>query len=299
MKIGITGGTGFIGSYLYDFLKKNHSVLRTVRTGKFEGGFPCSDIGNPEELNDFFQHADVLIHLANENRPRDKPTSLTQDLEKNLVKTLKLFEAFFNARPDGHLIFFSTGGAIYAPKNRAEAFLETDPVGPTSHYANQKLSAENFLRSLALTHNFQSTILRVSNPYGVPLSTDRNQGIIGVATSCARLKKPFHLFGRGDLVRDYLHLQDLGSAVNAVINEKAVQPSSEIYNLGSGLGHTTDEVILLINRYSPLPLEIVHEPAFTKEVLWNVLNISKFKKSFHWAPQKSLEKGIQELFPKS
>lgn len=296
MQIGMTGGTGFIGSFLFDHLKNEYSVKRTVRRKPTSGDeIYCSDIGNTEELRPFLENSDVLIHLANENRPRDTAASISEDLTRNLLKTLNLFEAFYRIKPQGHILYFSTGGALYAPKQQRSPFVETDAVDPTTSYGIQKFAAENFLRMLCQNGQGSATTFRVSNPYGTPLSTQRTQGLIGVAVACARKQKEFHLFGNINLVRDYLHLSDLTSAVRCIIAEPKVPKEFSTYNIGSGTGHTTAEVIDLINRYSPNPLQVIYDPETVNEAPWNILDIGLFKSKFSWAPKINLEQGISQM----
>jgi UDP-glucose 4-epimerase len=212
------------------------------------------------------------------------------------LKTIRLFEAYFKKRPDGHIVFFSTGGTIYRERSERTPFSEIDCTDPRSSYSNQKLMIENLLKLMCEEKGLSGTVLRVSNPYGVRLDAKRNQGLIGVATSCALNGQEFSLFGNPDLVRDYIHLDDLCSAVERVLDAKICKSGFQLYNVGSGEGHTTQEVLSLINCFSPKPLKIKMQDANSIEPQWNILDTTKFRNTYSWSPIKSLEEGIRELF---
>ena len=128
-------------------------------------------------------------------------------------------------------MYFSSGGAVYAPKHDRVRYRETDVCAPLSSYGIQKLAAEHYLRLAAFRGLLTATVLRVGNAYGTLLPQHRMQGLIGVAINCVVHNRPVRVFGNPANVRDYIHLDELCN-----LAERVARPVEEfsIVNVGSG-----------------------------------------------------------------
>jgi nucleoside-diphosphate-sugar epimerase len=80
MKVGITGASGFIGSFLCNYLHPKYSVTGLSRKLSIASKAIARDYGSVDQHEQFFLDSDVLIHLANSNRPRDTPRSYALDI---------------------------------------------------------------------------------------------------------------------------------------------------------------------------------------------------------------------------
>jgi len=94
MKIGITGNTGFIGTYLTDYLKKDFEIV------PFEKEYFLYR----DKLNEFVNRCDVIIHLAGESKPHDKDTVFND----NMNISYQLLGSLVSMEFKGHLIFVSS-----------------------------------------------------------------------------------------------------------------------------------------------------------------------------------------------
>ena len=295
---GITGAGGFIGGYLRDALDAHVSVRPHYRKNPHHSDSRAhiGDLKDQQKTWEFLTGLDTLIHLANSNFPRDSKTRFSEDIQSNLITTIQLFEAFAELNPNGHIIFFSSGGTVYDATLPPAPRSELDRVRPTSSYGIQKLAAEQFLEAICKRTGVRGTVFRLSNPYGIPLDLNRAQGIIGVAISCLITQRPLTIFGSMEAVRDYIHLDDVSSAVLKAIQSPPPCGNCRVLNLGTGEGVQTSVLLKEIQDVAGTVLKVIHGEVDLREVPWNVLDISKTRGELGWEPRVSLGEGLKRTY---
>ena len=296
-RIGVAGAKGFIGSSLVPHLR-GLGVLRTldrslpVESHLFETvEVILGDLLSPKDCTTFVSGLDVVFYLAHRNTDTDFPS----DSMLNSLPILNLIQAIRGSGKKTHVVYFSSGGAIYGNSNGRVPFKETDPCTPLSSYGIQKLFAEHYLRLAAQQGILTATVLRVGNAYGKLLPTQRMQGLIGVALSNVVNRKPITVFGDPNNIRDYIHLDDICS-----ICEKTIAPVDDfaIFNVANHTGYSVSDVLSLIERLSGKrftcepPRDIATGVRFPD---WCVLDITKARETFQWAPKVSLSEGITRM----
>lgn len=300
MAIGITGAKGFIGSYL-----SSHIVARQIgavrlfarNTANYQ--FPAGarviqgDLLSRSDCERFAEDLHLIYYLAHNNTPVNSDLDLPSDVLVNLVPLLNLLQAIQKLGTKPHVVYFGSGGAVYAPKEDRVPFRETDPCGPVSSYGIQKLAAEEYLRLAARKGYLTSTILRVGNAYGTPLSHLRLQGLIGVAVNCVAQGRPVRVFGNPNNVRDYIHLEDISEI--AVRGSVPQQPFT-IINVGSGVGHSVLDILRIIGELWGKPIEIHSDQKCGIWLTdWVVLDNGKALDEFGWSPTVDLYRGISGM----
>ena len=152
-----------------------------------------------------------------------------------------------------------------------------------------ELNSERFL--------ITTTILRISNPYGILLPVERKQGLIGIAINQMVANQPVYIYGNPDNVRDYIHISDVCAAFGICLKNNI---KYEIYNIGSGEGYSVNEVLSIIEKVSGMKTtrEIVNDGNEKFLLDWNVLEITKAQKELSWSPKIALEQGIKKLWEK-
>jgi UDP-glucose 4-epimerase len=298
--IGFAGGRGMIGSELIRHFAKSCIPMRAiVRPPADESGISCVSItpGDLCLLRDceaFLSGVDTIFYLAHTNTPIDSDQNWLSDVELNLSPLLTLIHAIRTMGHCPHIVYFSSGGAVYGRNAARVPFLESDPCRPESSYGVQKMTGEHYLRVAALKGILKATVLRVSNAYGTLLPSDKKQGFIGVTVRRLLSGKPAKVFGSPDNIRDYIHLDDI-----CAISEAVLQPKKDfnLYNAGTGQGHSVRQVLSMIQESA----EIYTPPDFISSVDansltdWTVLDISKAKRELNWSPQVELRAGIAKL----
>lgn len=299
MKLGITGSTGFIGSYLCNELKypQKKLIRSPAAISRDDAEVIHGNLEKKEDIAEFVQGISVLIHLGHIGHPRNSNDHIGSDIRQNLISTTCLFEEFAKANPQGHIVFASSGGNLYAPQKSSIPFKETAPVSPFSSYGILKLASENYLKMFCQQYGVGGTILRISNPYGVILNPKRAHGLIGVAFATVINQQPFVLVDPPETVRDFLHLKDLSEAFEKVIQNPPRQGQCRLYNVGSGDGYTILQVLNFIESITKTTIRIhVKENKILSSPSWNVLNCDKIKKELNWSPKIPLLEGLEGLW---
>ena len=304
MKIGITGASGFLGSYLLKYLVELekydlYALTRTASSEKIKNYrnvvWLQGDLSSNQTCADFVKELDLIVHLAHTNTPLTSNRDISSDALLNLVPTLNLLQAVRDCDKSPHLIYASSGGAIYKPSPNYQPFKESDPCDPSSSYGIQKLTIEKYLRLGAEMGWLTATSLRIGNPYGILLPSERMQGLIGVALNQVLHRQPVKIYGDANNVRDYIHLQDMCHMFELVIHK---QSTFEVYNLGSGKGYSVNQILDLIEQFTRIPVikEVWQSSQDSTQLpSWIVLDTKKAFKNLAWQPKIEFEQGLKNL----
>jgi UDP-glucose 4-epimerase len=300
MITGITGSTGFVGSYLArHLLGKQRETLRSLVRNSADAAGPAGsvtlhgDLMSRSDCERFAEGLNLIYYLSHSHFPIDSDSDLPDDTLANLVPLLNLLQAIrqFGTKP--HIVYFSSGGAVYAPNRDRIPYRETDPCEPTCSYGIQKLAAEQYLRLAAQQGYLTATVLRVGNAYGALLPQFRMQGLIGVAVNLVVHGQPVRVFGDPNNVRDYVHLEDICEAAKrAAVPRRPFQ----VFNVGSGVGHSVLDVLHLVSAALARPIEIRCDPAYGSGLTeWVVLDIANARDQLGWSPAIDLRSGIRRM----
>ena len=148
------------------------------------------DLASPRDAALLVDGVDAVVHLAWTNTPLTSNAHLPSDASANLLPTLTLLEAVRALPRRLHVVFASSGGAVYGLARDGRPFSESDLCRPESSYGIQKLAVEQYLRMGATRGWFTATALRIGNPYGVLLPPERLQGFIGTALAQLQAGEP-------------------------------------------------------------------------------------------------------------
>lgn len=288
----VTGAGGFIGRHLV-------SALDTA--GAYVTGFGRSNeaIENPNirwvngEFSDPMSLAracegqDIVYHLLNSSTPASSTQNPVGDVNSNLVPSILLLEAAADAGISD-FIFFSSGGTVYGQSTDIIKS-ETGPTDPQSAYGISKLAIEKYCKLICESKGINYKILRLSNPYGPRQSPFKKQGIVAVALHAALSGQRFDLWGDGEVIRDFIFIDDVVSAAMMVV---AAETRHHIFNVGSGIGRTINSVIDDIAKMTAVDFNLVRHPSRTVDVSSNILDISRLK-STGWSLSVPWQLGLE------
>jgi UDP-glucose 4-epimerase len=226
MKIGITGGAGFIGSNLANFLaNQGHKVkvLDNLSNGKINNleiaqiEFIDSNILDKETLEKFFADVEYLVHLA---ALGSVPRSINYPLEVfqvNVVGTLNLLEL---ARKYNIPILFSSSSSVYG-SNLKIPKSELDWLSPLSPYASSKMSCEAMVSAWATSYKMDASIIRLFNVFG-PNQRWESEYAAVIPKWCSKIIKgeEIQIYGDGNQLRDFTYIKDVVEIISIIINEK-------------------------------------------------------------------------------
>ena len=280
----LTGARGRLSSVLAHGLGEN--VVSVSRTG----GGSCI------LYEDLFQsgllaRSGVLLHCAWSSVPataENHPESTwTEDLPLMAKLLAEIARVPAKSRP--LFVFFSSGGAIYG--ERRTPAVETDEPAPHGWYGVGKLAGERLLRSFAEQSGIETCTLRISNPYGFCFTPEKPQGIVGAALHAVKTGRPMKLLGTGVSRKDFLHADDLTSAIQAVIQKRP----TGCFNICSGRSIAIAEMLAIIESAIGRNIPVVPAPVAGWDVQSSLLSREKFESATGWIPRWSLDEGVASV----
>jgi UDP-glucose 4-epimerase len=150
------------------------------------------------------------------------------------------------------------------------------------------MALEGFLQAFRADGN-AVTILRPSNAYGPGQNLRQGFGFIRTVLEHARNGLPLEIWGDGETVRDFVYVEDVAEAIALAIGNPA---DNGTYNVGSGQGHTLNEVIALAQRLTGMKIHALHKPARGGDVRGVVLDVLRIRTALGWQPRINLEEGL-------
>jgi UDP-glucose 4-epimerase len=255
VRVGITGGAGFIGSNLAQHLVKSGytvSVLDNLETGflsNLEGvnaNLVRADLKNLNEVEDFFQkeEIDYCIHLgALGSVPRSIDTPRAS-FEANAIATLNVLES---VKKRSIPIIFSSSSSVYG-KNPNLPKIEKDWLSPISPYAASKLAAEAMTLAFRESYGISTLVYRLFNVYGPKQNPDSLYAAVIPKWIFAAFKgEPLVVYGDGEQKRDFTFVDDVVQILSRSIREN--HDADYPVNLAFGNPVTLNEIIGVFESY--------------------------------------------------
>jgi UDP-glucose 4-epimerase len=255
VRVGITGGAGFIGSNLAQHLVKSGytvSVLDNLETGflsNLEGvnaNLVRADLKNLSEVEGFFQkeEIDYCIHLgALGSVPRSIDTPRAS-FEANAIATLNVLES---VKKRSIPIIFSSSSSVYG-KNPKLPKIEKDWLSPISPYAASKLAAEAMTLAFRESYGISTLVYRLFNVYGPKQNPDSLYAAVIPKWIFAAFKgEPLVVYGDGEQKRDFTFVDDVVQILSRSIREN--HDADYPVNLAFGNPVTLNEIIGVFKSY--------------------------------------------------
>lgn len=289
----ILGAAGFIGQHLATKLCENvvvvgyDRVLLDARCQSIQGNF--ADEKNFEGiLRDY--HIDTVYHLISTTLPKEDTSDIAQEVETNVVPTLRLLEAMRKVGTS-RMIFVSSGGTVYG-EWCGTPHTTNEKRKPICGYGMQKMVIEDYLDFYNRHYGMDCRVVRLSNPYGVPPQRPRGQGVIPIFMSKLMTGEPITMFG--DTLRDYIHIDD---AVEAMVRYGWYTGDKTVLNIGTGIPVRISEIVSMIEEETDMKfVSISHEDIRRCDVQESVLDVTETMQELKWKPVISLQRGIQRTW---
>jgi UDP-glucose 4-epimerase len=170
---------------------------------------------------------------------------------------------------------------------------EDSPADPECSYGISKLAIEKYLFLFKHLHGLDYTIVRPSNPYGSRQNPAGIQGAISVFLGKVARNEAIEIWGDGDVVRDYIYIDDL---VEGMYRAATMTAPARIYNLGSGTGHSLNQIVKVIRDVTLREVQVVHTPKRAFDIPRIYLDVSRAGRELDWAPQTTLEAGVGKVW---
>jgi UDP-glucose 4-epimerase len=184
----------------------------------------------------------------------------------------------------------SSGGTIYGAPSYVPVD-ESHPNNPICSYGIGKLAIEKYLFLYHSLYGLNYISLRAANPYGPGQNPLSDQGIIANFIHKIHIQKPLDVWGDGSTIRDYFHVRDLANLTKVALFSEEIG----IFNAGSGIGTSINELIEILNPIVNRPFDVVYKRQRGLDVPVIVLDCSAAKNKFGWQATTSLQSGINEF----
>lgn len=307
VKILITGGTGFIGSWLVRSLVndrqegKNIKIRVLVKKGDPIGlgnlgdvqndlEITYGDVRNAQDVEAAADEAELIFHLAAVTQVLYSIKNPRETFDVNASGTLNVLEAVRNAKNDPFLVLASTDKVYGEPASLP--ITEDHPLRSKSPYDASKIAADRLAYSYYATYGTGVSIVRCSNIYG---GADSNilRAVPDFAYSIINAKPPV-IRGTGAQTRDFLHVSDAVRAYKAVGNNRKAA-AGMAFNFGTEKETTIREVADMMMRLSGSADRVVmlNKP-HRGEIERQVLSYAIAKRHLGWTPAVKLEDGLAE-----
>lgn len=305
-KILVTGGAGYIGSFMTRrLLDEGYKVVvvdsleRGIKTAIDEKAeFMHGDLRDESFLSKVFSghQFEGIIHFAgyiSMGESMEKPGIY---FDNNIISSVLLLDKAVEYRV-GSFIFSSTAGVYGNPKKIP--IPEDHPQRPTNPYGESKKMVETILTWYNKVHNVNFISLRYFNAAGASLDGsmgeqhDPETHLIPNAIRAVFTNREFVLFGDdydtkdGTCVRDYIHVIDLVEAHMLSLRKLQRDKGRFFYNVGTGKGHTNKEVLLMAKKVSGVDFSIVIGKRRAGDAETLIADPTKIQKELGFNPQYS------------
>ena len=306
MKLLVTGGAGFIGSNFIRYILNKYPHYSVTNLDKL------TYAGNLENLKDFEYHpnykfvkgdilnselvehvagdTDIIVHFAAESHVDRSVIDPFSFVRTNVLGTHALLEV---ARKLGkkrfhHVSTDEVFGSLPL-EDTHRAFHEDSPYDPRSPYSSSKAASDHLVRAYFYTYGLPITISNCSNNYGPYQFPEK---VIPLFITNLLEGKKVPLYGDGKNVRDWLHVDDHCSAIDAIIHRGIVGHTYVIGGNAERSNHELTKTILNIMGHGDEMIEFVKDrPGHDRRY---AMRPHKIKAELGWSPSVDFDEGMRQ-----
>jgi len=314
-KILVTGGAGYIGSFIVRALKEKGYeaiIVDDMSSGHADAvkGFELHELDlvkDVEKLDTLFKEKkfDGIIHMAGFIQMGESFENPIKYFDNNLVSSTNLFEAMI--KHDVKSIVFSSSAGVYGNPKKLPITedMERKPLNP---YGETKYIIERMLKWMDKSHGTNFASIRYFNAAGASLDGEIGEDhpneshLIPLAIKAIVEDKEFSIFGDdyetpdGTNVRDYIHVMDLADTHVIALENLLGGGKSDYYNAGVGKGYSNKEIVEMIEGVvgKKMKLKIGERRKGDADSLF--ASIEKISRKFNWKPRFGLKEIVESAY---
>jgi dTDP-glucose 4,6-dehydratase len=293
MRLLVTGGAGFIGAnFVHHTLREHAEHTITVLDALTYAGneaslasvrdrieFVRGSIADAPLVDDLVSRADVVVHFAAESHNDNSLADPSPFLTTNIIGTYTILEA---VRKHGVRLHHVSTDEVYGDLELDDPtkFTPETPYNPSSPYSSTKAGSDLLVRAWVRSFGIHATISNCSNNYGPYQHVEKF--IPRQITNVLSGLRP-KLYGTGENVRDWIHVDDHNSAVHAILERGR---SGETYLIGADGEKNNLEVLMLILELTGQPKDAFdHVTDRAGHDLRYAIDATKLRDELGWKPQ--------------
>jgi dTDP-glucose 4,6-dehydratase len=258
----VTGGAGFIGANFVHFTAKNHPdhEIRVLDALTYAGDrsslnpvadkvdFVHGDICDTTLVDRLVQDADVVVHFAAESHVDNSLADPEPFVRTNLIGTYTLLEA---VRKHGGRFHHISTDEVFGDLalDATNSFTEETKYDPSSPYSATKAGSDHLVRAWVRSYGVQATLSNCANNYGPYQHVEKF--IPRQVTNLLLGDRP-KLYGQGQNVREWTHVDDHNAAVHLILERGRI---GETYLVGSGDERSNKQILELVLELMGRPLD--------------------------------------------
>ena len=292
----VTGGAGFIGSNLVDYLlKQGHEVICVDNESAecndkfYWNDKACNIIGDITDykfMKNLFTEVDYVFHLAAESRLQPAIKNPIEAVYKNCVGTTTILQCAREAGVKRFIYSSTSSGYGFNPSPN----VETQPDDCLNPYSASKVAAEKFCKMYSDLYGLETVVLRYFNVFG-ERSPTRGQyaPVIGIFDRQKNNNEPLTIVGDGTQRRDFIYVGDVAKA-NLIAAEATLDKKyfGQVFNIGSGINYSVQEIADAISDNQTY----IPKRDGEMETTWS--NIEKASEILDWKPEVDVLEWIKK-----
>lgn len=314
-KILVTGGAGYIGSFMVRHLKEkgfNVVIADNLCQGHIESvkDFDVRKIDlslEKEKLNELFEKESFsgVIHMASFIQMGESFNNPAKYFNNNLTAALNVMDAMVENKVS-NFILSSSAGVYGNPVSLP--IKEEDKKEPLNPYGETKSMIEKMLKWYDLAYGLKFMAIRYFNAAGAALDGSIGEDhpeeshLIPLIIKAGLKGEKFTIFGNdyktpdGTCIRDYIHVLDLVETHEIALKKLLGGSPSNFYNAGAGRGYSNNEVVEMVRKVTGLTINLEYGPRREGDADSLYASIDKIKKDFSWQPKYGLKEIIQSAY---
>lgn len=307
MRYLITGGAGFIGSTLTNYLlKKNNRIVIVddLSMGKKDNiifnenvTFVEGSVIDKKLMNQILSENDFdyIFHLAAIASVADSVERPVKTHQVNFESVLMLLELIREYQKDLKRLVFSSSAAVYGDEPTLPK-REESIIRPLTPYAVDKFAAEQYVLNYNHLYDIPTSAVRFFNVYGPNQNPESPySGVISILVNCYKKllrgeSVEFSLFGDGSQSRDFVYVDDVIQALLLIAEKK--ETLGKQYNIGTGRSITLNELIQVIDKSLGVKLPVSYKKERSGDIKDSVADISRLL-SIGFESNYSIQSGMK------
>lgn len=300
MRVLVTGGAGFIGSWTAEELVRGgHKVIvldnmssgSEANLSRVAGEVIVvrGDVRERHLIESVVKdHSpDALIHLAAVVSVDEVAEDPVKGFENNVLGTLSVLEA---ARELGvGKVVYASSAAVYGDPVRLP-ISEDHPLRPLSVYGGTKLAGEALATSYAGNYGMEVVVLRYFNVYGPRMRPGPYSGVVRKFIEAVLAGEPVTIFGDGEQTRDFVYVEDVARA-----NAAALKPGvSGVYNIGTGEPVSVAGLARAVMEVAGVEVPVKYGPPRPGDIRHSYADIRRARDGLGWEPRTGLAEGLRK-----